>query len=65
MLSLDIDLPVSRQGMDDLDGLFEAANAMIEGIAKRLILRFVIASADPKDQPSAADAIDRIRSLGQ
>src|SRR5262245_59673696 len=65
VLSLDIDLSFSKQGVDDLDRLFEAANAMIEGIAKRLVLRLVIASADPKDQPSDADAIDRIRSLGQ
>ena len=57
-------VPSRSSGCDDLDRLLEAADAVVEGVAEGVVLRFVPAGAEAEDEAAAADLVDRLGHLG-
>ena len=63
--SREIDMPLTQQWLEDLQGFFEAVHAMIEGHPERLILRLVPSRADTQDQTPVTHLVDGRRHFRQ
>src|SRR5439155_26510413 len=59
----EVDATILEQRPNDLDRLGEAGHAVVEGDAEGTKLRLVPAGADPQDEASPADLVERHRHL--
>ena len=64
-LAGEVDASVAEQRPDDRERLLEAGDAAVEREPEGAVLALVPAGAEPEDQPSARDRVDRRRLLGE
>ena len=63
--AVEVDLAVPQQGPDDLHRLLEAADAVVEREAERVVLRSVPARPEAQDETPGADLVQGDGHLGQ
>jgi hypothetical protein len=63
--ALNIDVFTPEQGNDDLESLFESADAMVVWKAERVELRLVPAGAQAEDETASADLFDSVGHFGE